>query len=78
MLSLRREKELVEILAFLSATSDDPGKVMALCVEECQNGNALVIRMATNNGGLVNVKEGFEKMARILERASTQGPSLCF
>lgn len=51
---------------------------MALCVEENQNGNALIVRMAANNGSLVNVKEGFEKMARILERAATQGHSLCF
>jgi hypothetical protein len=78
VLSLRQEKELVEILAFLSASTDDPGKVVALCVEENQNGNALIVRMAANNGSLVNVKEGFEKMARIHERAATQGHSLCF
>jgi hypothetical protein len=78
VLSLRQEKELVEILAFLSASTDDPGKVVALCVEENQNGNALIVRMAANNGSLVNVKKGFEKMARILERAATQGHSLCF
>jgi hypothetical protein len=78
VLSLRREKELVEILAFLSATTDDPSKIVALCVEESQNGKALAVRMAVNNGGLVNVKEGFEKMARILERVATHGPGLCF
>jgi hypothetical protein len=78
VLSLRREKELVEILAFLSASTDDPSKVIAVCVEEGHNGNALVVRMAVNNGGLENVKDGFEKMARVLERAATQGHSLYF
>jgi len=78
VLSLRREKELVEILAFLSASTDDPSKVMAACVEEGHNSNALVVRMAVNNGGLESVKDGFEKMARVLERAATQGNSLYF
>jgi hypothetical protein len=78
VLSLRREKELVEILAFLSASTDNPSKVGAVCVEEGHNGNALVVRMAVNNGGLENVKDGFEKMARVLERAATQGHSLYF
>ena len=36
-LSFRRERDLVDDLAFLSASSEDPEKVMAVCVEENPN-----------------------------------------
>lgn len=32
--SLQREKELAESFAFLAATTDDPKKIVAVCVEE--------------------------------------------
>jgi hypothetical protein len=73
ILSLRREGELVETLAFLAAYTDDPSRVVAVCVDESQHGNAMIVRMAVNNGSLVIAKEAFEKMARILERAAAKG-----
>ena len=72
-LSLRREKELVEVLAFLAASTGDPSRVVALCVEETKTGTGLIIRMAVNNGGLENVRAGFQRMASILERIADRG-----
>ncbi|KAF6227104.1 hypothetical protein HO133_008545 [Letharia lupina] len=71
-LTIERERDLVDSLAFLSASSDDPRKVMAVCMEENQDTESLTIRMATNAGDLEPVKEGFLRMATILERAAAK------
>ena len=74
-LTLRRERGLVEILAFLAATIDDPLKIMAVCVEESLTGDSLIIRVATNTGDCTDTVFGFQQIARILKRASKRGES---
>ena len=68
-----KEKELVETLAFLASITDDPGKVVAACVEEGSGGNSMTVNIAVNNGGLVDVVEGFEKMASVLQSIARRG-----
>lgn len=75
VLGLQREKQLAESFAFLSATTDDPKKIVAACVEESEKGMCLIIRLAVNNGNLDDVKAGFENMARALERIARAGQS---
>lgn len=72
-LTIERETEIVDNLAFLSASTDDPNRVMAVCVEEDPGHNRLVIRMASNTGILDEVEEGFNEIARALEKASLRG-----
>lgn len=72
-LTLQREKELAESFAFLAATTDDPKKIVAACVEEDEAKGCMTVRLAVNNGGLDNVKAGFEKMSEILKRATQSG-----
>jgi len=72
-LSFEREKCLVEILAFLSGTSDDPSKVVAACVEEGFAEDSLTIRFATNSGDGTDISSGLERIARTLEKASRRG-----
>ncbi|KAH6700685.1 hypothetical protein BKA61DRAFT_207718 [Leptodontidium sp. MPI-SDFR-AT-0119] len=69
-LSVTREKEIACNLAFLSATSDDSLKVMAVCVEEHRNGKGITIRVAANTGDLSTVTAGFVRLARVLEHAA--------
>jgi hypothetical protein len=77
-LTLRHERGLVEMLAFLAATTDDPLKIMAVCVEETLTGDSLTIRVATNTGDCMDTVFGFQRIARILERTSKRGESqLC-
>ncbi|KAL9099809.1 MAG: hypothetical protein Q9163_004744 [Psora crenata] len=71
-LTVERERDLVDNLAFLSALSDDSRKVMAVCVEEGQDKEGLTIRLASNAGDLRPVKEGFTRIAAILERAAAK------
>lgn len=71
-----KEKELVETLAFLASITDDPGKVVAACVEEGSSGTSMTVNLAVNNGGLVDVVEGFEKMASVLQGIARKGSCL--
>ncbi|PVH76494.1 hypothetical protein DL98DRAFT_641391 [Cadophora sp. DSE1049] len=73
ILSLSREKELAENLAFIASTTDDPRKVLALAIEEENNGQGMNITLAVNNGGLENVRTGFEKMAKVLHNIRREG-----
>lgn len=73
VLSLSREINLTENLAFIASATDDPGKVLALAIEEEENGKGMNITLAVNNGGLENVRIGFEKIAKILQDVCKQG-----
>jgi len=59
-MSISREMEIASNLAFLSATSDDCLKAMAVCVEENRNGEGTTIRIALNTGDLSEVANGIQ------------------
>ena len=65
--------ELGQSFAFLAATSDDPKKVVAACIEESEKNECLTVKLAINSGGLDHVIAGFERMAKILERVARKG-----
>ena len=69
-LSRDRERQLVDSFAFISATTDDPLRVMAICIEEHPDGAGMTICLASNTGDLTPVTQGFICIARILEQAS--------
>ena len=73
ILNLQREKELAESFAFLAATTNDPKKVVAACVEESEDKRCLTVRLSINNGSLNHVIAGFERMAKIFERVARTG-----
>ena len=74
-LSVGREKQLADSLAFLSATKDDGYKVMAVAVEEHLDKNGMTIRLASNSGDLSGIKSGFQNIADILMRAAARSES---
>ncbi|KAL3417938.1 hypothetical protein PVAG01_10948 [Phlyctema vagabunda] len=69
-LSFEREKQITSNLAFLSATTDDSLKVMAVCVEEHRPDDGVIIRLATNTGDLTAIKAGFDVLAKVLKEAA--------
>jgi predicted RNA-binding protein YlqC (UPF0109 family) len=77
VMSLQREKELAESLAYLASWSDDPAHVVAVCTEESSGRDGLTIRLAVNTGSLGKVIEGFQKMAKLLEKTARKGLHLC-
>ncbi len=60
-------------LAFLSATTDDNLKVMAVSVDEDESGEAITVRVASNTGDLSESRDGIERLGRILEQAARRG-----
>ncbi|MCJ1398606.1 hypothetical protein MMC11_001806 [Xylographa trunciseda] len=71
VLSLVHERRLVEILAYWASSSDDPRKVIALCIEEKNDGQAMVIRLAVNHGNLDGIEAAFNAMKLTLEDVAT-------
>lgn len=70
---LQREKELAESFAFLAATTDDPKKVVAACVEEGEEKGCVTVRLEMNHGNLDRVVAGFERMGKNLEEVARRG-----
>ncbi|KAL9630552.1 MAG: hypothetical protein Q9204_004664, partial [Flavoplaca sp. TL-2023a] len=74
-LSLNREKQLVDDLAFISKATDDMYRVTGVCIEEDSDGNGMTVRLASNTGDLSHVTQGFNEIARTLEQASVRAKS---
>ena len=72
-LPLDREKQLVDSFAFISASTDDMLRVMAVSIEEDPDKIGMTIRLASNTGDLSHVIQGFNSIARTLEQASLRG-----
>ena len=72
-LPLQCEKEVVDNLAFLSATTNDSTRVTAVCLEESADHRSCIIRLASNTGNLDEVAHGLEHVARVLQQAASRG-----
>lgn len=72
-LPFEREKQIVENLAFLSATTSDPARVMAVCLEEGRDRRSCTIRLTSNNGDIDEVVLGFKFVAKTLEQGASRG-----
>ena len=71
-LSVNQERDLLHKFAFLSATRDDPDRVMAVCMEEDVKKRCVTLRVSANKGDLPGIREGFGGIARVLESASAR------
>ncbi|KAI9052683.1 hypothetical protein LZ554_004022 [Drepanopeziza brunnea f. sp. 'monogermtubi'] len=74
VLGFHQEKALAEGFAFLASTTDDAGKVIALCIEEGQDRKSMKIVLAVNNGNISDVSRGFRKIADSLQAVAREGP----
>ncbi|KAI9768094.1 MAG: hypothetical protein M1840_005128 [Geoglossum simile] len=70
-LTLKYERDIVDSLSFVSATTSDPDKVMALCIEESHRSEGILIRVAANTGDLEQLKAGIQRMTNLLEMEAT-------
>ena len=75
-LTMEREIQLASSLAFISGSTDDMLRVMAVCVEEWLDQQGLTIRLASNTGDLSRISESFKGIADIIERAALRGMDL--
>lgn len=69
-LSRDRERQLTDSFAFISATTDDMLRVMAVSIEEDPDKKGMTIRLASNTGDLSDITQGLNGIGRTLEQAS--------
>ncbi|OQN95264.1 hypothetical protein B0A48_18561 [Cryoendolithus antarcticus] len=67
---LRREMQIVDHLAFVSSTRDDPNGVTAVCMERDPDGAGVTFRIAVNSGCLLHIAQGFQEIADVMMRAA--------
>ena len=72
-LTPEQERQLVDNLAFISAATDNMLRVMAVCIEESADQQGMTIRLASNTGDLTPIVEGFQVIARTIEKAALRG-----
>lgn len=72
-LNQRQEREIVDSISFLSATSDDPLNVMAVGLEEDLSGNGVALRFASNTGQRSKFEKEMRRLAELLMIVSRQG-----
>ncbi len=72
-LSFERERDIVDDLVFLTASSEDATDVIAICVEERPHVKALSIRVAINKGSLKPFKKGLNMIALALQQIAREG-----
>lgn len=68
-----RERQLAENFAFISASTDNMRRVMAVCVEEDSDKEGITIRLASNTGDLSRIKGQLDGIAKTLETAALRG-----
>lgn len=71
-LTLERERQLADSSAFISASTDNMLRVMAVSIEEDADEDGITIRLASNTGDLSSMKEALDDIARTLEKAATR------
>ena len=72
-LQLQQEIDIVDNFAFLVATTDDPEKVVAVCLEEHPDGAGMAIRIADNSGDVRDRAKAFEAALRPLTEVTGKG-----
>jgi len=67
VLELKEELDFTECLIYLSAYTNDPERVMALCAEEKRDGRGLIVSMALNSGSTTYLQYTLERICEVLE-----------
>ncbi|KAK1046753.1 hypothetical protein LTR12_017306 [Friedmanniomyces endolithicus] len=75
VLTIEQEAEVSGNLAFLSRRSTDSQNVAAIGIEEDEDGEGMVIRVAVNGGMLESVVVGLSKICEVLGTISKRGYS---
>lgn len=72
-LTIDQEGEIVRNLSFLAYRRKDPHSVVALCIEEQEDGEGMTVRFSVNGDSVLYVKEGLQQICTTLEKISRQG-----
>ena len=72
-MTVEQGAEIVSNLSFLSYRRKDPQTVTAICVEEDEDRQGLIVRMTVNGGAIAYVEDGLGQICAVLEQASRRG-----
>ena len=72
-LTIERERDLIDTFAFLSASSGDPDQVIAVCIEEQQDGKSMTVRISANSGDMRPRKKVLKRIVSTLEHIASEG-----
>ena len=71
--TIEQEAEIISNLSFLSYRRKDPQTVTAICIEEDEDRQGMIVRMAVSGGAIAYVEDGLRQICGILEEASRRG-----
>lgn len=71
-LNVKREKQLTDDFAFISATSSDINRVTAVCIKEHRSGLGLDLCISSNTTLPSNLEEDFRRIAELLQKATNR------
>lgn len=69
-LSVKREKQLADDFAYISATVSDNERITAVCIEEHRSGLGMNLCISSNTDFPAGLEEGFRSLATLLQRAT--------
>ena len=73
-LTLQQESDISDSFAFISATSEHPGRVLAVCLEELEEPQqGMILRFAMNTPNLEPIQRDLAEMVKTLEKAARHG-----
>ena len=72
-ISVEREARLADDFAFISATTHDPTRVMAACIEEGLDRRSAIVRLASNTGDIQAIVERMQSIVDVMSNARQAG-----
>jgi hypothetical protein len=72
-LTIEQEGEIVSNLAFLASRRKNSKLVVAIAIEEDDDGQGVTIRIAVNGDIVMHLKEGLVQLSAILQQVSRLG-----
>jgi hypothetical protein len=72
-LTIDQEAEIVRNLSFLSCRRKDSYTVVAVCIEEHEDGQGMTVRLSVNGDNVSYAKEGLQHICATLEKISQRG-----
>ncbi|KKZ63762.1 hypothetical protein EMCG_00244 [[Emmonsia] crescens] len=68
ILTIEQEGEIIDNLAFLSYRRKSCRNITALCMQEDEDGEGMLVRLAVNGDALLHIKNGLQQICTVLEK----------
>lgn len=69
-LTIEQEGEIIDNLAFLSYRRKNSRNITALCMQEDEDGQGMLVRLAVNGNAPAHIENGLQKICMALEEVA--------